>query len=177
VLFICLFKNQPPAKLATHTTPTAHGKTPEYIPRLFRSSDVIAYTYDYRISLGQRTKSPSSLFELRSAREEANISYICPSTPRVACRSGHSPRKLNQNHPTFHIGCFSTSEPMTYGRVECPREESNLDYKIRNLASYPLNDEGVSSLRSILYQRRIFKLKPQQTLQGIDQGPLRFDFP
>lgn len=25
----------------------------------------------------------------------------------------------------------------------CPREESNLNYKIRNLASYPLNDEGV----------------------------------
>jgi hypothetical protein len=25
----------------------------------------------------------------------------------------------------------------------CPREESNLDYKIRNLASYPLNDEGI----------------------------------
>jgi hypothetical protein len=24
----------------------------------------------------------------------------------------------------------------------CPREESNFDYKIRNLASYPLNDEG-----------------------------------
>ncbi len=27
----------------------------------------------------------------------------------------------------------------------CPREESNLDYKIRNLASYPLNDEGLST--------------------------------
>jgi hypothetical protein len=26
----------------------------------------------------------------------------------------------------------------------CPREESNFDYKIRNLASYPLNDEGSS---------------------------------
>ena len=28
----------------------------------------------------------------------------------------------------------------------CPREESNLHYKVRNLASYPLNDEdGVAS--------------------------------
>src|SRR3989344_6520842 len=26
--------------------------------------------------------------------------------------------------------------------VWCLREESNLDYKIRNLVSYPLNDEG-----------------------------------
>lgn len=24
----------------------------------------------------------------------------------------------------------------------CPREESNLNYKLRKLASYPLNDEG-----------------------------------
>ena len=26
--------------------------------------------------------------------------------------------------------------------ILCPREESNLNCKIRNLASYPLNDEG-----------------------------------
>ena len=30
--------------------------------------------------------------------------------------------------------------------VLCPREESNLDYKIRNLASYPLNDKGFFKL-------------------------------
>ena len=29
------------------------------------------------------------------------------------------------------------------GLIWCPREESNLDYKIRNLASYPLNDGGI----------------------------------
>ena len=29
-------------------------------------------------------------------------------------------------------------------RFWCPREESNPYYKIRNLVSYPLNDEGVS---------------------------------
>ena len=28
----------------------------------------------------------------------------------------------------------------------CPREESNLDYKIRNLASCPLNDEGMRDM-------------------------------
>ncbi len=26
--------------------------------------------------------------------------------------------------------------------LKCPREESNLNYKLRKLASYPLNDEG-----------------------------------
>lgn len=30
----------------------------------------------------------------------------------------------------------------------CPREESNLYYEIRNLASYPLNDKGYTALRS-----------------------------
>lgn len=30
----------------------------------------------------------------------------------------------------------------------CPREESNLDYKIRNLASYPLNDEGICACKT-----------------------------
>ena len=34
----------------------------------------------------------------------------------------------------------------------CPREESNLYYKIRNLASYPLNDEGSAAILS-----RVFK--------------------
>ncbi len=40
------------------------------------------------------------------------------------------------------------AEPLAAGSVYlpfsrlCPREESNFDYKIRNLASYPLNDEG-----------------------------------
>jgi len=37
----------------------------------------------------------------------------------------------------------------------CPREESNLNYKIRNLASYPLNDEGYEKKFSI-YNRTIF---------------------
>ena len=36
--------------------------------------------------------------------------------------------------------------------VGCPREESNLDYKIRNLVSYPLNDEGN---RDKLTQKRL----------------------
>ena len=27
----------------------------------------------------------------------------------------------------------------------CPRQESNLHYKLRKLASYPLNDEGIST--------------------------------
>ncbi len=34
--------------------------------------------------------------------------------------------------------------------VLCPREESNLYYEIRNLASYPLNDEGFAW---IVYRR------------------------
>ena len=38
---------------------------------------------------------------------------------------------MTENHPD---GWFSV-------RVR-PREESNLYYKIRNLVSYPLNDEG-----------------------------------
>ena len=46
-----------------------------------------------------------------------------------------------------------------YSRGMCPREESNLNYKIRNLASYPLNDEGssrvaASALRPAMGPRR-----------------------
>lgn len=37
----------------------------------------------------------------------------------------------------------------------CPRKESNLGFKIRNLVSYPLNDEGFLGMRSLLYM--IFK--------------------
>ena len=41
--------------------------------------------------------------------------------------------------------CAATSGNLQFLTV-CPREESNLDYKIRNLASYPLNDEGIYSV-------------------------------
>ena len=41
------------------------------------------------------------------------------------------PRAKNKKRPFLAIFYFW-----------CPREESNLNYKIRNLASYPLNDKG-----------------------------------
>ena len=40
--------------------------------------------------------------------------------------------EANQNSLTFHFWC--------------PQEDSNPYYEIRNLASYPLNDEGVNSI-------------------------------
>ena len=51
-------------------------------------------------------------------------------------------RPYKAGYPIAYAGHGPTSlEP----RPElCPREESNFDYKIRNLASYPLNDEGSS---------------------------------
>ena len=36
----------------------------------------------------------------------------------------------------------------------CPREESNLDYELRKLASYPLNDGGVTECISESKPRR-----------------------
>ena len=44
----------------------------------------------------------------------------------------------------------------------CPREESNLDYKIRNLASYPLNDEGNARI----------VLKPEDFFNCVDERRL-----
>lgn len=43
-------------------------------------------------------------------------------------------------HPLFIALTKNDSRRVIF--MLCPREESNLDYKIRNLASYPLNDKG-----------------------------------
>ena len=51
--------------------------------------------------------------------------------------------------------------------IVCPREESNFDYKIRNLASYPLNDEGMENKRRILEAEEFFN--------GIDERRLVLD--
>ena len=51
-----------------------------------------------------------------------------------------------EKNKTAHKGPF---------RFLCPREESNLDYEIRNLAFYPLNYEGL--LQPELFQDNIKK--------------------
>jgi hypothetical protein len=38
----------------------------------------------------------------------------------------------------------------------CPRQESNLHYEIRNLASYPLNDEGKLKFKKLKNQELEF---------------------
>ena len=48
-------------------------------------------------------------------------------TPKIEYQLVAERGEANQNSLTFPVWCT--------------REESNLDYKIRNLASYPLNDE------------------------------------
>ena len=60
-----------------------------------------------------------------------NLIVNHPLCPREEARAFLA-RPLKEKQRT-EIPCFSS---------QCPREESNLDYKIRNLASYPLNDEG-----------------------------------
>jgi hypothetical protein len=52
----------------------------------------------------------------------------------------------------------------------CPREESNLDYKIRNLASYPLNDEGICG--HLLNSHRILEAK--EFFNGVEECLLVF---
>ena len=52
-----------------------------------------------------------------------------------------------------------------WGRIECSREESNLYRKIRNLASYPLNDESrlvvklkVYKVRKVIRHEQLYEL-------------------
>ncbi len=59
----------------------------------------------------------------------------------------------------------------------CPREESNPHYEIRNLASYPLNDEGVSTTGILLETGELDKpLKAEEFLQVIEKGIFKFSF-
>ena len=81
-------------------------------------------------------------------REESHAHAIaCFSEPSV-------PNDLRHGEPVevpptpSAVRFLANGKPFTYlqrktcKRFLCPREESNLDCKIRNLASYPLNDEG-----------------------------------
>ncbi len=54
----------------------------------------------------------------------------------------------------------------------CPREESNLDCKLRKLASYPLNDEGVFiTLLNIAVTYYFDKLLLKRLSRGISVSP------
>ena len=57
----------------------------------------------------------------------------------------------------------------------CPREESNLDYKIRNLASYPLNDKGYL-LTSTIIHSFAEKSKSDDVGNDIRERLLKFHF-
>ncbi len=46
------------------------------------------------------------------------------------------------SYPHFILTKATTSDVVAFV-TNCPREESNPYYKIRNLVSYPLNDEGI----------------------------------
>lgn len=76
--------------------------------------------------------------------------------------------------------------------VVCPCEDSNLDYGIRNPASYPLNDKGkfLKLIRSIpafgearpwrrmgfvLFASRALALEPYKLFQRIEQRMFVFD--
>ena len=48
----------------------------------------------------------------------------------------HNAFRVRPIQPLWHASIFKLSYTKS-----CPREESNLHYKVRNLASYPLNDE------------------------------------
>lgn len=59
----------------------------------------------------------------------------------------------------------------------CPREESNPDYELRKLASYPLNDEGslFQSLKSQKPFQRIYqRLFPFRFRQELSESALYF---
>ena len=74
------------------------------------------------------------------------------SSGRKDYRAIERMHRENYCHDTYHDEKGNYEECGAHGRgarrcfCVCPREESNLYYKIRNLASYPLNDEGRSSL-------------------------------
>ena len=55
------------------------------------------------------------------------------------------------------------SSDLPFSKVS-PREESNLYYEIRNLASYPLNDEGIIGVRA----------GPHQELRKLSFYPLNY---
>ena len=90
-----------------------------------------------------RRRFASRSFQLRSNALERNrtlhVQYRFPifsSRLRVGLKNMGEPfRFLTRSAQTLRFSVISTS-------FKCPREESNLYYKFRKLASYPLNDEG-----------------------------------
>ena len=93
-------------------------------PRRWLLSDIFAslkcprqIVYKFRLAAARRTRRPP-LAVLPAGKTSLRAS--------IPARS--------------HAGGFS---PDIFASLKCPRQESNLRRKLRKLASYPLNDEGV----------------------------------
>lgn len=98
----------------------------------------------------------------------------------VASASNGAPRRT-PHHSSYLVGCGTGRTSITrsvppviqllfFVSGWCPREESNLYYKIRNLASYPLNDGGASPKRNycVTGAGRVYHASRQLSRTGLE---------
>ena len=63
----------------------------------------------------------------------------------------------------------ATNRAIVASFIVCPREDSNLNYQIRNLASYPLNDRGDAGILASDLENRKRPSEPQVPLENLHE--------
>lgn len=91
------------------------------------------------------SKHTPPMMRTRSVRRRGIRFWSTLLNGRPQTRKTHiGPGCLRGNAASSSLGTSKKNEgPNESFSSRCPREESNLYYQIRNLASYPLNDEGI----------------------------------